>query len=196
MKGKWMDSKYRFFSISEDAFYSTYSFFHRFRKMLFEAKIIDSIFYVFGRDYIYIVPNKIIEIPIDVNYCNLVTDRIMHCSHGKSNYGNVSITILSPCQVKNNYGNGPIRRTEPSHVKNNYGKITAGNPQAKKEVKGTDITWWLISPKSWVKWNYGNMGPELAQLKPYSVLTFFLISIILSVTISQFINFLWQENHW
>ena len=86
------------------------------------------------------VPNKIIEISIDVNYCNLVTDRIMHCSHGKINYGHVSITILSPCQVKNNYGNGPIRRTEPSHVKSNYGKITAGNPQAKKKVKGTDIT--------------------------------------------------------
>ena len=63
-----------------------------------------------------------------------------HYSHEKSNYGNVSIAILSPCQVKNNYGNGPIRRTAPSHVKNNYGKVTAGNPQAKKKVKGTDIT--------------------------------------------------------
>ena len=41
--------------------------------------------------YICMVPNKIIEISIDVNYCNLVTDRIMHCSHGKNNYGNVSI---------------------------------------------------------------------------------------------------------
>ena len=33
-----------FFSISEDACYSKYRFFHRFRKMFFEAEIIDSIF--------------------------------------------------------------------------------------------------------------------------------------------------------
>ena len=57
--------------------------------------------------YVYMVPNKIIEIQKDVNYCNLVTGRIMHCSHAKSNCGNVSIAILSPFQVKSNYGNGP-----------------------------------------------------------------------------------------
>ena len=33
-----------FLSISEDVFYSKYSFFHRFRKMLFEAEINDFIF--------------------------------------------------------------------------------------------------------------------------------------------------------
>ena len=88
------------------------------------------------------------------------TDRIMHCSNEKSTYGNVSIPILSPCQVKNNYGiwNGPIRRTAPSHVKSNHGKITAGNSQAEQKVKSIDITWWLISPKLWVTWNYGKVG--------------------------------------
>ena len=45
---------YRFFSIPEDAFILCIGFFYRFRKMLLEAEIIDSVFYVCHRDYIYI----------------------------------------------------------------------------------------------------------------------------------------------
>ena len=44
---------YRFFSIPEDAFILCIGFFDRFRKMLLEAEIIDSVFYVCHRDYIY-----------------------------------------------------------------------------------------------------------------------------------------------
>ena len=48
-------SMYRFFfSIPEDAFILCIGFFFRFRKMLLEAEIIDSVFYVCHRDYIYI----------------------------------------------------------------------------------------------------------------------------------------------
>ena len=43
-----------FFSIPEDAFILCIGFFYRFRKMLLEAEIIDSVFYVCHRDYIYI----------------------------------------------------------------------------------------------------------------------------------------------
>ena len=47
-------SMYRFFfSIPEDAFILCIGFFDRFRKMLLEAEIIDSVFYVCHRDYIY-----------------------------------------------------------------------------------------------------------------------------------------------
>ena len=48
-------SMYRFFfSIPEDAFILCIGFFYRFRKMLLEAEIIDSVFYVCHRDYIYL----------------------------------------------------------------------------------------------------------------------------------------------
>ena len=48
-------SMYRFFfSIPEDAFILCIGFFDRFRKMLLEAEIIDSVFYVCHRDYICI----------------------------------------------------------------------------------------------------------------------------------------------
>ena len=48
-------SMYRFFfSIPEDAFILCIGFFYRFRKMLLEAEIIDSVFYVSHHDYIYI----------------------------------------------------------------------------------------------------------------------------------------------
>ena len=51
----WKYSMYRFvFSIPEDAFILCIGFFYRFRKMLFEAEIIDSVFYVSHLDYIYI----------------------------------------------------------------------------------------------------------------------------------------------
>ena len=43
-----------FFSIPEDAFILCIGFFDRFRKMLLEAEIIDFVFYVCHRDYIYI----------------------------------------------------------------------------------------------------------------------------------------------
>ena len=55
----------------------------------------DGIFTVFASTVVivsHLIPN--------VNYCNLVTDRNMHCSHENCHYGNVSIAILSPCQVK------------------------------------------------------------------------------------------------
>ena len=45
---------YRFFFDSGRCFYSMYRFFFGFRKMLLEAEIIDSVFYVCHRDYIYI----------------------------------------------------------------------------------------------------------------------------------------------
>ena len=49
-------SMYRFFfSIPEDAFILCIGFFYRFRKMLLEAEIIDSVFYVCHLRYIYIV---------------------------------------------------------------------------------------------------------------------------------------------
>ena len=44
-----------FFSIPEDAFILCIGFFYRFRKMLLEAEIIDSVFYVCHHDYIYII---------------------------------------------------------------------------------------------------------------------------------------------
>ena len=45
-------SMYSFlFSIPKDAFILCIVFFYRFRKMLFEAEIIDSIFYVSRHDY-------------------------------------------------------------------------------------------------------------------------------------------------
>ena len=48
-------SMYRcFFSIPEDALILCIGFFYRFRKMLLEAEIIDSVFYVCHRDYICI----------------------------------------------------------------------------------------------------------------------------------------------
>ena len=43
-----------FFSIPEDAFILCIGFFYRFRKMLLEAEIIDSVFYVCHLRYIYI----------------------------------------------------------------------------------------------------------------------------------------------
>ena len=51
----WKYSMYRFFfSIPEDAFILCIGFFNRFRKMLLEAEIIDSVFYVCHHDYIYV----------------------------------------------------------------------------------------------------------------------------------------------
>ena len=48
-------SMYRFFfSIPEDAFILCIGFFYRFRKMLLEAEIIDSVFYVYYLRYNYI----------------------------------------------------------------------------------------------------------------------------------------------
>ena len=48
-------SMYRFFfSIPEDAFILCIGFCYRFRKMLLEAEIIDSVFYVCHLRYIYI----------------------------------------------------------------------------------------------------------------------------------------------
>ena len=44
-----------FFFDSGRCFYSMYRFFYRFRKMLLEAEIIDSVFYVCHRDYTYIL---------------------------------------------------------------------------------------------------------------------------------------------
>ena len=49
---------YSFFD-SGRCFYSMYGFLYRFRKMFFEAEIIDSIFYVSHRDY---------ECKLNVNY--------------------------------------------------------------------------------------------------------------------------------
>ena len=49
-------SMYRlFFSIPEDAFILCIGFFYRFRKMLLEAEIIDSVFYVCHLRYTYII---------------------------------------------------------------------------------------------------------------------------------------------
>ena len=47
-------SMYSFFPIPEDVFILCIGFFYRFWKMFFEAEIIDYIFYVSHRDYIYI----------------------------------------------------------------------------------------------------------------------------------------------
>ena len=43
-----------FFPIPEDAFIPCIDFFNRFREMLFEAEIVDSVFYVSHHGYIYI----------------------------------------------------------------------------------------------------------------------------------------------
>ena len=56
-----------FFSIPEDAFILCIGFFDRFRKMLLEAEIIDSVFYVCHRDYIYI-PKKWLVPFFDLQY--------------------------------------------------------------------------------------------------------------------------------
>ena len=58
----------------------------------------------------------------------------MHCSRGKSNYGIVSIAVLSLFQVKSIYGNGPNSKQHP-HMEKEYGNLTAGDPQAKKKLK-------------------------------------------------------------
>ena len=58
-------SMYRFFfSIPEDAFILCIGFFYRFRKMLLEAEIIDSVFYVSHHDYIYIYEYTMIYINV------------------------------------------------------------------------------------------------------------------------------------
>ena len=51
-------SMYSFFPIPEDVFILCIGFFYRFWKMFFEAEIIDYIFYVSHRDYIYIYINR------------------------------------------------------------------------------------------------------------------------------------------
>ena len=87
----------------------------------------------------------------------------------------MSIAMLSPFQVKSNYMEiAEFGEQHPHcpHMYKKYGKITAGDPQAKKKGSNHQYSVMVDISKSWVKWNYGNRGPELAQLKPYSVLTF------------------------
>ena len=63
-------SMYRFFfSIPEDAFILCIGFFYRFRKMLLEAEIIDSVFYVCHLRYIYIYIYHCIYIYIYMYIC-------------------------------------------------------------------------------------------------------------------------------
>ena len=68
-------SMYRFFSDSRRCFYSMYRFFYRFREMLFEAEIIDSVFYVSHRGcrYMCIYYTLLLIAWLHVIYCKVVS---------------------------------------------------------------------------------------------------------------------------
>ena len=69
-----------FFSIPEDAFILCIGFFYRFRKMLLEAEIIDSVFYVCHLRYTYIyIMCQCVQLPKLTSWCGFTLKHNWNC---------------------------------------------------------------------------------------------------------------------